>query len=199
MSEVKLDFEINNVVATVKLEISERLDLVKIARKAPETEYNPEKFPGLILRIEKPKASFLIFSTGSMVITGLKNVLLAEKAVKNVLEMLKKFGLKLPEPKIKIENLVASGNLHTSIDLNKAVIFMESVMYEPEVFPGLIYYMQDPRAVFLIFSTGKIVCTGVKDEESVKEAILKLNKVIYELKLTLDPTIGEEYEEIYFL
>lgn len=199
MSEVKLDFEINNVVATVKLEISERLDLVKIARKAPETEYNPEKFPGLILRIEKPKASFLIFSTGSMVITGLKNVLLAEKAVKNVLEMLKKFGLKLPEPKIKIENLVASGNLHTSIDLNKAVIFMESVMYEPEVFPGLIYYMQDPRAVFLIFSTGKIVCTGVKDEESVKEAILKLNKVIYELKLTLDPSIGEEYEEIYFL
>jgi transcription initiation factor TFIID TATA-box-binding protein len=199
MPEIELDFEINNVVATVKLEISEKLDLVKIARKAPESEYNPEKFPGLILRLEKPKASFLIFTTGSMVITGLKKVVLVEKAVKNVFKMLKKFGLKLPEPTIKIENLVASGDLHTSIDLNKAVIFMESAMYEPEVFPGLIYHMKDPRAVFLIFSTGKIVCTGVKNEESVKEAILKLNQEIYELKLTFETPVEKEYEEIYFL
>ena len=199
MSEENPDFEINNVVATVKLDLSKRLDLIKMTRKAPESEYNPEKFPGLILRIEKPKASFLIFTTGSMVITGLKNVLLVEKAVKKVFKMLKKFGFKLPKPEIKIENLVASGDLHTSIDLNKAVIFMESAMYEPEVFPGLIYHMKDPRAVFLIFSTGKIVCTGVKNEESVKEAILKLNQEIYELKLTLEPKIEEEYEEIYFL
>ncbi|MFX1444822.1 MAG: TATA-box-binding protein [Promethearchaeota archaeon] len=199
MSKLKLDYEINNVVSTVKLEISERLDLIKIARKAPESEYNPEKFPGLILRLEDPKASFLIFSTGSMVITGLKNVLLVENAVKNLFKMLKKFGLKLPEPTIKIENLVASGDLHTSIDLNKAVIFMDFAMYEPEVFPGLIYHMKDPKAVFLIFSTGKIVCTGVKDEESIKEAILKLNQEIYELNLTYESPVDEEYEEIYFL
>ncbi len=199
MSEEHLDFEINNVVATVKLDLTERLDLVELARKAPESEYNPEKFPGLVLRLEKPKASFLIFSTGSMVITGLKRIVLVDKAVKVIFKMLKKFGLKLPEPKVKIENLVASGDLHTSIDLNKGVIFMESAMYEPEVFPGLIYHMKDPRAVFLIFSTGKIVCTGVKNEESVKEAILKLNKEIYELKLTFESSIEEEYEEIYFL
>jgi len=199
MSKVKLDYEINNVVSTVKLEISEKLDLIKIARKAPESEYNPEKFPGLILRLEDPKASFLIFTTGSMVITGLKNVLQVEKAVKNVLKMLKKFGFKLPEPKIKIENLVASGDLHTSIDLNKAVIFLDSAMYEPEVFPGLIYHMKDPKAVFLIFSTGKIVCTGVRDEENVKEAILKLNQEISEHKLSFETPVDEEYEEIYFL
>jgi transcription initiation factor TFIID TATA-box-binding protein len=72
-------------------------------------------------------------------------------------------------------------------------------MYEPEVFPGLIYHMKDPRAVFLIFSTGKIVCTGVKNEESVKESILKLNKEIYELNLTFESLIEEESEEIYFL
>jgi transcription initiation factor TFIID TATA-box-binding protein len=199
MADMNLDYKINNVVATVKLEISEKLDLFTITRKVPESEYNPERFPGLILRIEEPKASFLIFTTGSMVITGLKNVLLVEKAVKVVFRMLKKFGFKLPKPQIKVENLVASGDLHTTIDLNKAVIFMESVMYEPEVFPGLIYHMKDPRAVFLIFSTGKIVCTGVKKEESVKAAIVKLNQEIYELKLTFESHFKEESEEIYFL
>jgi transcription initiation factor TFIID TATA-box-binding protein len=199
MPDMNLDYKINNVVATVKLELSERLDLLTITRKVPESEYNPERFPGLILRIEEPKASFLIFTTGSMVITGLKNVLLVEKAVKIVFKMLKKFGFKLPKPQIKVENLVASGDLHTTIDLNKAVIFMESVMYEPEVFPGLIYHMKDPRAVFLIFSTGKIVCTGVKNEESVKAAIIKLNQEIYELKLTFESHFEEESQEIYFL
>jgi transcription initiation factor TFIID TATA-box-binding protein len=181
------------------LEISERLDLIIIARRAPDTEYNPDKFPGLIMRLENPKVSFLIFSTGSMVITGLKNVYVIEKAVKNVIRRLKKFGFKQPKPETKIQNLVVGGDLRTPIDLNKAVIFMEYTMYEPEVFLGLIYHMQDPKAVFLIFSTGKIVCTRGKNEERVKEAIIKLNKVIREHKLTFELSMEEEYEEIYFL
>jgi len=199
-SELKVEYKINNVVATVYLDLSEKLDLVKIARKVPETEYNPEKFPGLIFRLESPRASFLIFSTGSMVVTGLKNVKLIDKAVNKLMKTLKGFGLKLPEPNIKIQNFVASGDLHIPIDLNKAVLLMEFAMYEPEVFPGLIYYMKDPKAVFLIFSTGKIVCTGVKNEDMVKKAILKLNRLIHELQITIQDTFEEkEYEEIVFL
>ena len=199
-SEVKLDYKVNNVVATVYLDISERLDLVNLARKVPETEYNPEKFPGLIFRLESPRATFLIFSTGSMVITGLKNVELIDEAVNTLMRILKDLGLKLPKPNIKIQNFVASGDLHISIDLNKAVLLMEYAMYEPEVFPGLIYHMKDPKAVFLIFSTGKIVCTGVKNEDMVKKAILKLNRLIHELQITIQDTFEEEeYEEIVFL
>ncbi|TFG27068.1 MAG: TATA-box-binding protein [Promethearchaeota archaeon] len=199
-SELKVEYKINNVVATVYLDLSEKLDLVNIARKVPETEYNPEKFPGLVFRLDSPRASFLIFSTGSMVVTGLKNVKLIDKAVSKLMKILKGFGLKLPEPNIKIQNFVASGDLHIPIDLNKAVLLMEYAMYEPEVFPGLIYHMKDPKAVFLIFSTGKIVCTGVKNEEMVKKAILKLNRLIHELQITIQNTFEEEeYEEIVFL
>ena len=198
-TEENLNFKINNVVATVKFKISEKIDLVKIARKAPDTEYNPVRFPGLILRLENPKASFLIFTTGSMVITGLKTVDLVEKALKKVVKRLKKCRIKLPEPKIKIVNLVASGDLHSNINLNKAVLEMEYAMYEPEVFPGLIYHMKDPKAVFLIFSTGKIVCTGVKKEESVKLAILQLHRDIKEYDLTFDSSLEEDYDQIVFL
>ena len=199
-SELKVEYKINNVVATVYLDLSEKLDLINIARKVPESEYNPEKFPGLVFRLDSPRASFLIFSTGSMVVTGLKNVKLIDKAVSKLMKILKGFGLKLPEPNIKIQNFVASGDLHIPIDLNKAVLLMEFAMYEPEVFPGLIYHMKDPKAVFLIFSTGKIVCTGVKNEEMVKKAILKLNRLIHELQITIQNTFEEnEYEEIVFL
>ncbi|MHA1645965.1 MAG: TATA-box-binding protein, partial [Promethearchaeota archaeon] len=65
-------YEIQNVVATVITTIKEKIDLKIIARAYPDIEYNPERFPGLVMRVIKPKATGLIFSTGKMVITGMK-------------------------------------------------------------------------------------------------------------------------------
>ncbi|MEJ2295555.1 MAG: TATA-box-binding protein [Candidatus Lokiarchaeota archaeon] len=189
-----LDYKINNIVATVKVEISEKFELVEIARKLTDSEYFPERFPGLILRQKNPRATFLIFSTGKMVITGLEEVNNAETAVTKLIKKIKKFGIKNTTPEIIIQNMVASGDFHQNIDLNKAVILMESIMYEPEVFPGLIYNMKDPRAVFLLFSTGKFVCTGVKTEKILKTAILKLIKEIKAMDLASERVIEDKFE-----
>jgi len=193
------DYKIENVVATVVLEITEKIDLIKIARKLPEVEYNPERFPGLIMRISNPKATFLVFSTGKMVITGLRRADEAPSAVKKAIKYIKKAGINVANPVITIQNIVASGNLHTFIDLNKAAIVMENAMYEPEVFPGLIYRMAEPKAVFLIFSTGKVVCTGAKDKKFVKEAISKLNHEVRELDIVRKLEENSEYQDITFL
>ncbi len=163
------------------MDITEKIDLTKIARKFEDTEYNPERFPGLIMRIKEPKSTFLIFSTGKMVITGLRRADEASAGVKKVVKYIKKAGINVSNPEITIQNIVASGDLHTFIDLNLAAILMDNAMYEPEVFPGLIYRMKEPKTVFLIFSTGKIVCTGAKNKKSVKEAVLKLNHEVREL------------------
>jgi transcription initiation factor TFIID TATA-box-binding protein len=189
-----IDYSINNIVATAKVEISEKFDLVKLARKLYDAEYFPERFPGLILRQKDPRATFLIFSTGKMVITGLEDVDNAEIAVKKLLKKIRKFGIKKNEPEIIIQNMVASGDFHQIIDLNKAVILMEYIMYEPEVFPGLIYNMKDPRAVFLLFSTGKFVCTGVKTEEILEKAIMKLTKQINTMDIASEKMVEEEFE-----
>ena len=109
-----------------------------------------------------------------MVITGLELVQDAEKAVSKLLKKLKKFGIRSSDPEITIQNIVANGDLHTIINLNKAVLLMEFVMYEPEVFPGLIYNMKDPRAVFLLFSTGKFVCTGIKKKGNIRKSNFKV-------------------------
>jgi len=195
----ELDYKIENVVATVVMEITEKIDLNKIARKFEDVEYNPERFPGLVMRITDPKATFLIFSTGKMVITGLRRADEARPGVKKIIKSIKTAGINVSNPEITIQNIVASGDLHTFIDLNMAAIVMENAMYEPEVFPGLIYRMKDPKTVFLIFSTGKIVCTGAKNKESVKEAILNLNREVRELGIAQKNAESSEYKDITFI
>ncbi|MBA7709617.1 hypothetical protein ES703_118538 [subsurface metagenome] len=197
--EANLDYKIENVVGTVVVEITEKVDLNQIARKLPDVEYNPERFPGLVMRIEKPRATILIFSTGKMVITGLRKASESGKVVQKVIKNMKKAGIDVKNPVITIQNIVASGDLHTNIDLNMAAIVMEYAMYEPEVFPGLIYRMQDPKTVFLIFSTGRIVCTGAKNKSVVREAVLKLNKEVRELGIAKKNLDSIDYEDISFL
>jgi len=197
--EEGLDYKIENVVATVVVEITEKIDLNVIARKHADVEYNPERFPGLVMRILKPKATILIFSTGKMVVTGMRKASEADRVVEKVLKNIKKAGIKVSNPEITIQNIVASGDLHTNIDLNMAAIVMEYAMYEPEVFPGLIYRMQDPKTVFLIFSTGRIVCTGAKRKEIVKEAVRKLNIQVRELGVAKKELGDTDYQDITFI
>lgn len=196
--EWELDYKIENVVATVEMEITEKIDLNQIVRKHEKAEYNPERFPGLVMRITEPKATFLIFSTGKMVVTGLRRADQASAGVKKVMKKIRKAGIEVSNPKITIQNIVASGDLHINIDLNMAAIVMEYAMYEPEVFPGLIYRMQEPKTVFLIFSTGRIVCTGAKNKEIVREAVKKLNREVRKLGVAKKNLADTEYEDISF-
>ena len=189
-------YEIQNVVATVITEIKEKIDLKIIARAYPDIEYNPERFPGLVMRVIKPKATGLIFSTGKMVITGMKRPTEAPSVVNQIITRVTKCKIAMKEPIITIQNFVVSGDIKCGIDLNKPTIVMDNVMYEPEVFPGLIYRMKEPKSVLLLFSTGKIVCTGVKDEETVKLVFDKLYRVVREYEVDMDPSKFGEFDDL---
>ncbi len=125
----EVGYKIENVVATVIVEITEKIDLKQIARKHADVEYNPERFPGLVMRIEKPRATILIFSTGKMVVTGLRKAADAPRVVEKVIKNIRKAGIKVSNPEITIQNIVASGDLHTNIDLNMAAIIMDNAMF----------------------------------------------------------------------
>ncbi len=194
-SASQADYKIENVVATVTLKIPEKIDLTVIARKYADVEYNPERFPGLVMRNETPKATSLIFSTGKMVVTGLRKESEAAAAVDKVIERIRAARIEVSDPEIIIQNIVASGDLHTPIDLNMAAVVMENAMYEPEVFPGLIYRMPDPKTVFLLFSTGRIVCTGGKTKDIVARAVKKLQEEIHEYGVAREE--GEDFDDFY--
>ena len=80
---------------------------------------------------------------------------------------------------IKIQNVVASGTLNQKIDLNAIVKGFPDVDYRPETFPGLIFKIRRPKTTTLIFSSGKMICTGAK---SAKESCRAILKVVKELK-----------------
>ena len=80
------------------------------------------------------------------------------------------------KPSVKIENVVASATLKQGIDLNAVVEKYPGVEYRPEQFPGLIYRMDEPKVVILIFTSGKLVCTGAKKEEDIYQAVHMLHQ-----------------------
>ena len=122
-----------------------------------------------------------------MVCTGAKSEAEVYKAVKNIVKLLKQYGIDIRnEPIIEIQNIVASANLRAGVDLEKAAFMLENSMYEPEQFPGLIYRMREPKVVLLIFSSGKVVCTGAKKEEEVREAVMKLYKTLKEYGVLIE-------------
>jgi len=126
----------------------------------------------------------LIFGSGKMVCTGSKSERQAHKAVMKVVDELNRNGIViLGKPEIQVQNIVASVGLGGYIDLEKVTYSLKRTMYEPEQFPGLIYRMEDPKVVILIFTTGKLVCTGAKKETEVHRAIAKLQDTLEEKKL----------------
>ena len=182
MLTVEASIRIENVVASVTL--NQRFDLNAVVKGNPWVEYNPKRFPGLVFRIKKPKTAILIFSTGKMVCTGAKSEKEAKRAVKKVVRELKKGGIIIPgKPEIKIVNMIASANLFGRIELEDCAYSLGKTMYEPEQFPGLIYRMDTPKVVILVFASGKLVCTGATKEEDVYKAVSKLHETLEEKEL----------------
>jgi transcription initiation factor TFIID TATA-box-binding protein len=177
MSNKRLQISIENVVASATLD--QKIDLLSIMKAFRNVEYRPKQFPGLVFRLKRPKTATLIFASGKMVCTGAKSEKQARGAVKKVVRELKNSGIViLGRPEIVIQNIVASANLGGRIDLEMAANVMDNIMYEPEQFPGLIYRMMDPKVVMLLFASGKLVCTGAKKEEMVREAVEKLHDLL---------------------
>ncbi|MEM0049470.1 MAG: TATA-box-binding protein [Candidatus Bathyarchaeia archaeon] len=173
---------IENVVASAIL--NQRIDLNAVVKGYPGVEYRPEQFPGLVFRLKRPKTATLMFSSGKMVCTGAKSEKEARRAVMRVIRELKKSGIVIvSKPELKIQNIVASANLGGMIDLERAAYVLGKTMYEPEQFPGLIYRMDDPKVVILLFASGKLVCTGAKREEDVYRAVDNLLKKLEKEKL----------------
>lgn len=177
----KKEIKIQNIVASASLDHD--VPLIKLAEALPNTEYNPEQFPGLVMRIKEPKTSALIFSSGKVVCTGAKSMSKVKLAIEAIIRNLAKIKIRVKKnPQIKVQNMVASGCIGMDLNLNKLAMDLENTEYEPEQFPGLVYKLPGTRATFLLFSNGKIVCTGTRNETKLREAVSKLVKELSSLK-----------------
>lgn len=166
---------IENIVASAK--ISESLDLPQIASNIKDAEYNKKRFPGVVIRMQDPKIAALVFGSGKVVLTGAKSVESLNKGLEILGGILRGLNIEIAsELTYKIQNIVTSADLGAGINLNKiAVGFnLERIEYEPEQFPGLVYRLEDPKVVVLLFGSGKLIITGGKEPEDAKRAVLKI-------------------------
>src|SRR3990170_1002965 len=173
MAKIKIE----NVVASTSL--GGELDLQAIALALGGAEYEPEQFPGLIYRLKEPKTATLLFRSGKVVCTGAKSLEHVKTAIDTVAKQIEAAGITIKKnPEIEVQNIVASSDLGTEINLNAIAISLglEKVEYEPEQFPGLVYRIDEPKVVVLLFGSGKLVCTGARKPKDVEQAVEKITQ-----------------------
>jgi len=175
------DVTVQNIVASVNLFVA--IPLEKVSAKIKNTEYDPEQFPGLVFRIRDPKVSALLFSSGKVVCTGAKLRKDIDIAVQRISEELKVVNVHVTKkPEITVQNIVASGDIHMRLNLNQLVFDLKYSEYEPEQFPGLVYKLPHSHITFLLFGTGKIVCTGAVNIKEINDAVTSLIENLTEIK-----------------
>jgi transcription initiation factor TFIID TATA-box-binding protein len=166
---------IENIVASAK--VADHLDLPVLASRIRNAEYNKKRFPGVVIKMKNPKIAVLVFGSGKVVLTGANSIDHLKKGLSLLGDLLREQGIDVPKkPACTIQNIVTSADLGTAINLNKlAVCFnLEQIEYEPEQFPGLVYRMENPKVVLLIFGSGKVIITGGKVPDDAKNAVVKV-------------------------
>jgi len=184
MSVTTESIQIENVVASS--DIGQELDLETLFEDLGATDYDPDNFPGLVYRMDDPKAAALIFRSGKVVCTGAKSVDDVTTALERIFDELGELGVDVAaSPAIEIQNIVSSGDLNHTLNLNAIAIGLglEHVEYEPEQFPGLVYRLDDPDVVALLFGSGKLVITGGKQLDDAEQALTKIEDQLNDLGL----------------
>jgi len=172
--------QIINSVQSINLK--SKIDLQQILEHLTDS-YKPAKFPGIVLKLKEPKVAFLIFGSGKIICSGAKSLEDGEKAFQILLAELRKYNLfSGPDPEIIVQNLVAMDKFDFNLDIEK-MFYLDNVIYEPEMFPGAIFKIEQPEATFLLFANGYFICSGCRSKAEIKRAIKKLEEFIWKKKL----------------
>eukprot|EP00483_Globobulimina_turgida_P000127 UN00127 len=170
-----------NVVATMNVQC--RLDLKDIVTRSRNSEYNPKRFAAVVMRIREPKSTALIFGSGKIVVTGAKSEDNAWIAGRKYARILQKLDFPAQFRDFKVQNIVGSCDVGFPIRLEGlAVQHAQFSSYEPELFPGLIYRMNQPKIVILAFVSGKIVITGAKSKEEINNGFNKIYPILVQFR-----------------
>ncbi|XP_015524603.1 TATA-box-binding protein [Neodiprion pinetum] len=81
----------------------------------------------------------------------------------------------------QLQNIVSTVNLNCKLNLKEIALHARNAEYNPKRFAAVIMRIREPRTTALIFSSGKMVCTGAKSEEDSRLAARKYARIIQKL------------------
>ncbi|KAK5130002.1 hypothetical protein LTR08_002557 [Meristemomyces frigidus] len=172
---------ISNVVCGMNLNC--RLHLDHIAVHARNSTYRPKRFPACVLRLREPTATALVFAGGKMQVLGTKSVDDARLAGRKFARMLQKLGYEPELTDFVVQNMVANADTQMLIRLEGLQAkCWRFTRWTPEIFPGLVFYLMQPKMTMLIFARGKMVFVGAKSREDIDEALRLVWPVLLEFR-----------------
>lgn len=171
--------EVVNVVATATLDHS--IDLKSLAIHFPAiVSYDPKVYFAAYFKSREMKGKVSIFQSGKMISVGTRSEEEARRELTSVANILSREGIAKLKSKPEIQNVVMIADLGFKPDLEatiKAVHLVEGAkaIYEPEQFPGMIIRLpESARATILLFSSGKMVCAGLKNHVDIHALLTTL-------------------------
>lgn len=169
--------EIVNIVAIAIMH--EPFDLILISKRVEGTEFATSG-AWLKMRIKPENYYTAFYKSGKFLITGAKNLDKVNEIVERVLSMLKKAEINASLKTVKINNIVLMDKIELNQSLDNLIISMDDpkASYEPEQFPAIIYKDKKKGINYLLFSSGKIVITGVTDIELAKKNLENFKDII---------------------
>jgi transcription initiation factor TFIID TATA-box-binding protein len=169
-----------NVVATAELE--QVVNLTKLVY-VNGFLYDTAIYRCAYLKDKRTRAKVSIFSTGKMICVGAKSFDDAKHDLNYATRKLAELGL-VSKRKItvKVRNIVATGDIGHAVDIERFSAKLPNIIYEPEQFPGAIYYAKELEgASILIFANGKVVFAGLKREDLLqvgRQVLIKLAEIV---------------------
>ena len=181
-----VDWKIQNAVFVLKFDKIFNLDI--IAKELLKYDnlfisYEPENFPGIIIKIEndKEKYGITLFRSGLANIYGIKDNI---NKIYDIIDLLKKLlnkcGIDVPNPNyVELKNVVISGKFdYNDIDIKKIFNDFDDAKYDPTAFPAVtVYYNVSDgyKIAFNIFKNGSFICTGIRsDMNNINQHINKI-------------------------
>ncbi|KEG02819.1 TATA-box binding protein, putative [Plasmodium vinckei vinckei] len=180
-----IPLKIHNIISSANLDTEIDLRLVAVSIKS--AEYNPSKINTLIIRINNPKCTALIFKNGRIMLTGTKSKtdsINGCKKIGKIIKFVTNQNIRLKN--FKIENIIASANCNIPVRLEMlAHDHKDYCNYEPELFAGLVYRYKPTsnlKSVILIFVSGKIIITGCKSLQKLNTVFQDIYNVLVQYK-----------------
>lgn len=180
MSETEFDeqeFEIVNVIGWVsyqqELDLAALHDTFETRDEITSVTYEPAVNHWLQTKFAPDDTYIAFYRSGKASITGVDSTEQFNDVVSRVNTVMRDLLKFEFEPESHVSNIVVTAALDMNVQLEALALHfgLEQVEYEPEQFPALIYRASDSDAVLLIFSSGKLLCTGLNDLDDIRNTV----------------------------
>ena len=163
----------HNIVSTSQIKSSQvQINLQRLADLFPFTSYDRKRFAAITIRLANPHCTCLLFGSGKLVITGSTSFNACIVAAHEITRILRLANARhwFEVVSCVIQNIVAHVELPagTTIDLERLYnAFCECSTYQRSIFPGLVFRPPRSPIVLLVFTSGRIVCTGGRSYDDI--------------------------------